>query len=71
MDEKKEVPAKFESMVKNLETMSVLDLHELVKTLENYFCVSAAAVAVSGGAGAGAEVAEAKDSYTLNLVSAG
>lgn len=71
MDEKKEVPAKFESMVKNLETMSVLDLHELVKTLENYFGVSAAAVAVSGGAGAGAEVAEAKDSYTLNLVSAG
>lgn len=71
MDEKKEVPAKFESMVKNLETMSVLDLHELVKTLENYFGVSAAAVAVSGGAGAGAEVAETKDSYTLNLVSAG
>lgn len=73
MDEmKKEVPAKFESLVKNLETMSVLDLHELVKTLENYFGVSAAAVAVSGGAAAGAgEAAEAKDSYTLHLVSAG
>ena len=72
MDEnKKEVPAKFADLVKNLEGMSVLDLHELVKTLENYFGVSAAAVAVSGGAGAGAEVAEAKDSYTLNLVSAG
>lgn len=72
MDEmKKEVPAKFADLVKNIETMSVLDLHELVKTLENHFGVSAAAVAVSGGAAAGAEVAEAKDAYTLHLVSAG
>ncbi len=68
---KKEVPAKFADLVKNIETMSVLDLHELVKTLENHFGVSAAAVAVSGGAAAGAEVAEAKDAYTLHLVSAG
>lgn len=72
MDEmKKEVPAKFAEFVKNIETMSVLDLHELVKTLESHFGVSAAAVAVSGGAGAGAEVAEAKDAYTLHLVSVG
>lgn len=72
MDEmKKEVPAKFAEFVKNIETMSVLDLHELVKTLESHFGVSAAAVAVSGGAAAGAEVAEAKDSYTLHLVSVG
>lgn len=72
MDEmKKEVPAKFADLVKNIETMSVLDLHELVKTLENHFGVSAAAVAVSGGQAAGAEVAEAKDAYTLHLVSAG
>ncbi len=68
---KKEVPAKFADLVKNIETMSVLDLHELVKTLENHFGVSAAAVAVSGGQAAGAEVAEAKDAYTLHLVSAG
>lgn len=73
MDEmKKEVPAKFADLVKNIETMSVLDLHELVKTLENHFGVSAAAVAVSGGAAAGAgEAAEVKDAYTLHLVSAG
>lgn len=70
-DMKKEVPAKFADFVKNIETMSVLDLHELVKTLESHFGVSAAAVAVSGGAAAGAEVAEAKDSYTLHLVSVG
>ncbi len=68
---KKEVPAKFAEFVKNIETMSVLDLHELVKTLESHFGVSAAAVAVSGGAAAGAEVAEAKDAYTLHLVSVG
>lgn len=69
---KKEVPAKFADLVKNIETMSVLDLHELVKTLESHFGVSAAAVAVSGGAAAGAgEATEAKDSYTLHLVSAG
>jgi large subunit ribosomal protein L7/L12 len=73
MDEmKKEVPAKFADLVKNIETMSVLDLHELVKTLESHFGVSAAAVAVSSGAAAGAgEATEAKDSYTLHLVSAG
>lgn len=69
---KKEVPAKFADLVKNIETMSVLDLHELVKTLESHFGVSAAAVAVSSGAAAGAgEATEAKDSYTLHLVSAG
>lgn len=71
MDEmKKEVPAKFAEFVKNIETMSVLDLHELVKTLESHFGVSAAAVAAPAAAGAG-EAVEAKDSYTLHLVSAG
>lgn len=50
--------------------MSVLDLHELVKALEEYFGVSASAVAAGPAAG-GAEVAEAKDAYTLHLVSAG
>jgi large subunit ribosomal protein L7/L12 len=73
MDEmKKEVPAKFADLVKNIETMSVLDLHELVKTLESHFGVSAAAVAApAAGGAAGGEAAEAKDSYTLHLVSAG
>ena len=68
-EEKKAVPAKFADLVKNIETMSVLDLHELVKALEEYFGVSASAVAAP--AAAGAEVAEAKDAYTLHLVSAG
>jgi len=69
-DTKKEVPAKFADFVKNIETMSVLDLHELVKTLESHFGVSASAVAAPAAAGAG-EAVEVKDAYTLHLVSAG
>ncbi|MDQ5949028.1 MAG: large subunit ribosomal protein, partial [Patescibacteria group bacterium] len=39
-------PAKFKTIVEAIEKMSVLDLHELVKHLEEKFGVSAAAVAV-------------------------
>ena len=38
-----EVPAKFKSIVEEIEKMSVLDLSELVKILEDKFGVSAAA----------------------------
>lgn len=54
-----ETPSKFKSIVESIESMSVLDLHELVKHLEEKFGVSAAAVAVAapaGGAAAGASV---------------
>lgn len=64
------VPAKFKSVVDGIDTMSVLDLHELVKLLEKKFGVSAAAVAVAGPAGAGAEV-EAKSSFDAELTAAG
>jgi len=40
-EEKVEVPAKFEKIVKEIEKMSVLDLAELVKILEKKFGVSA------------------------------
>ena len=53
-----ETPAKFKAVVEAIEKMSVLDLHELVKHLEEKFGVSAAAVAVAqptGGAAAGAD----------------
>ncbi len=67
-----EVPAKFKDLVDAIENMSVLDLHELVKLLEKKFGVSAAAVAVVGGAaGAGAEAAEEKTSFDVELTSAG
>ena len=61
---------KFEKLIKEIETMSVADLHALVKALEEKFGVSAAAVAVAGPA-AGAEVAEEKDAFTVVLTSAG
>ncbi|PCI19572.1 50S ribosomal protein L7/L12 [Candidatus Wolfebacteria bacterium] len=64
-----EVPAKFKDIVEKIETMSVLDLHELVKLFEKKFGVSAAAVAVAGG-GAG-EAAEEKDEFTVELTSDG
>lgn len=62
---------KFADLIKQIETMSVADLHALVKALEEKFGVSAAAVAVAGPAGASAEVAEEKDAFTVVLASAG
>ncbi len=65
-----EVPAKFQSIVKAIEEMSVLDLHELVKLFEAKFGVSAAAVAVAGPAVAG-EAAEEKTSFNVHLTDIG
>lgn len=65
-----EIPAKFKDLVEKIDGMSVIDLHELVKTLEEKFGVSAAAVAAAPAAGAGA-AAEEKDSFTVVLASAG
>ena len=74
-EEKKEVavPAKFKSLVEELEKMSVLDLAELVKILEEKFGVSAAAPAMMMAAapGAGAEVAEEKFEFDVELTGAG
>jgi large subunit ribosomal protein L7/L12 len=71
-EEKKDVviPAKFKDLVEKIDTMSVLDLHELVKVLEEKFGVSAAAVAVAAAPGA-AVAAEEKDSFNVELTSAG
>ena len=65
-----EVPAKFKALVESIETMSVLELHELVKTLEKKFGVSAAAVAAPAAGGA-AEAAEEKSDFTIYLKDAG
>ncbi|MEN9582626.1 MAG: ribosomal protein large subunit ribosomal protein, partial [Candidatus Parcubacteria bacterium] len=35
-----EIPAKFKDLVAKIDEMSVIDLHELVKTLEEKFGVS-------------------------------
>ena len=68
-----EVPSKFKDIVKSIETMSVIDLHELVKVLEEKFGVSAAAVAVAAapGAAAGAVAGEEKSIFTVELTSGG
>lgn len=59
-----------EKIIEQIEKMSVLELHELVKALEEKFGVSAAAVAVAGPAAAASD-AEEKDSFTVMLASAG
>lgn len=63
-----------EDFIKNIESMSVTELNDLVKALEEKFGVSAAAFAASVGpaiAGAGAEAGEEKDSFTVVLKDAG
>jgi large subunit ribosomal protein L7/L12 len=67
-----EVPAKFQSLVAEIEKMSVLDLAELVKILEKKFGVSAAAPAMMMAApGAAAPAAEEKTSFDVELTDAG
>ena len=66
-----EVPAKFKDIVSKIEEMSVLDLHELVKVLEEKFGVSAAAVAAPAAGAAAAGPAEEKSAYTVELTSSG
>lgn len=69
---KVEVPAKFKDIVEAVEKLSVLDLAELVKVLEEKFGVSAAApvAVVAGGAAAGGE-AEEKSEFSVELTEAG
>lgn len=75
-EEKVEIPAKFKDLVKSIETLSVLELSELVKVLEKHFGVSAAApmavaaAPAAGGTDAGEAAAE-KTAYTIVLTSAG
>jgi len=65
------VPAKFKALVDAVETMAVLDLHELVKLLEKKFGVSAAAVAVAGPAAVAAGDVEEKSLFNVELTAAG
>ena len=65
-----------EQFVSEIESMSVLDLNNLVKTLEEKFGVSAAAMAMPAAAGAPAAGAaapaeEEKTEFTVVLASAG
>ena len=62
---------KFEKLIKEIESMSVADLHALVKALEERFGVSAAAVAAPTAAGSSGEATEEKSAFTVVLTSAG
>ena len=64
--------SKHNDIIEKIETMSVLDLHELVKAIEEKFGVSAAAMAAPAAAAVGgADVAEEKSSFTMELTAAG
>ena len=56
-----------------LDSMTVLELNDLVKAIEEKFGVSAASMAApaAGGAGAGAAVAEEKTEFNVVLLEAG
>lgn len=76
-DEKKavEVPEKFKALVEQIEKMSVLELSELVKILEEKFGVSASApMMMAAGPAAGgseAEAVEEKSEFDIELVASG
>lgn len=68
------VPEKFKVLVEQIEKLSVLELSELVKVLEEKFGVSAAApmmMAAGPAAGAAAAPAEEKTEFNVELTEAG
>ena len=73
MEDQKEVvvPEKFQDLVSKIEKMSVLDLAELVKILEEKFGVSASAPAMMMAAAPAAAEVEVKDSFDVELTEGG
>jgi large subunit ribosomal protein L7/L12 len=70
VDESVEIPAEFAALIDQVEKMTVLELHSLVKVLEKRFGVSASAVAVAGPAGGG-DAAEEQTEFTVELTEVG
>ena len=60
-----------DQLIEHVSKMSVLDLANLVKELETKFGVSAAPVAVAGGAVAAGPAAEAQTEFTVILAEKG
>lgn len=71
VDETVEIPKEFKALVEQVEKMSVLELHELVKVLEKRFGVSASAVAVAGPAAGGDAGGEEQSEFAVELTDAG
>jgi large subunit ribosomal protein L7/L12 len=61
---------KFADLLTKIENMSVIELNDLVKAIEEKFGVSAQAVAAAPAA-AGAAAEDEKSAYTVHLASAG
>ncbi|MBU2566750.1 50S ribosomal protein L7/L12 [Patescibacteria group bacterium] len=72
-DEQKvvEVPEKFKALVEQIEKLSIIDLSELVKVLEEKFGVSAAAPVMAMAAGAAGAAEEEKSSFDVELTETG
>ena len=66
-----EIPAKFKDIIEKVEAMSVLELSDLVKVLEEKFGVSSQAVAVAAAPVAGGAVVEEKSSFNIELKETG
>ena len=62
--------ANFDDLISKIESLTVVELAELVKKLEEKFGISAAAPMAAGG-GAGAAAAEEKTAFNVILKSAG
>ncbi|MBW8760077.1 MAG: 50S ribosomal protein L7/L12 [Burkholderiales bacterium] len=60
-----------DAFLTSLDSMSVMELNDLVKAIEEKFGVSAAAVAVSGGGGGGAAAPAAEEKTEFNVVLTG
>ncbi len=73
VEPKPEPTGKFKNLIKDIESLSVVELAELVKTLEERFGVSAAAPVAAGPSTGAAEAApaEEKSIYTVVLAQAG
>jgi len=65
--------ADIKKMIEDVKSMTVVELNELVKALEEEFGVSAAAMAVAAPAagGAAAPAAEEKSEFTIHLTEVG
>ena len=64
--------SKIETMIEEIKSMTVLELSDLVKAIEETFGVSAAApVVVAGGAAGGAAAADEKTEFDVVLTDAG
>jgi large subunit ribosomal protein L7/L12 len=63
--------ANIDDVISKVESLTVVELAELVKKMEEKFGISAAAAAPAGGAGAGAAAAEEKTSFNVILKAGG